>query len=426
MELLIIIILVLCNGLFAMSELALLSSRKFKLENARKKGKSGAKTALELAENPTKFLSTVQIGITVIGILLGIYSGENITNDVAVYFREFDLTRPYADTIATFAVLLVITYLSIVLGELFPKRVGMTYPEPIAMTVAKPMSILSRISSPFVWLLTATNNFLLTIFGIKTSQDNSVSEEEIKSIIAESTESGEIDEIEQNIVERVFELGDRKVNSLLTHRGDLIYFDINDSWVTVKKKINEEKHSSYLVCKNHNIDDVLGIVILKDLFGDHEKSFKLQNYLKQPVFLNEQLTAYKVLEKFQSHKMHYGVVVDEYGSTQGMVTMDDVVDALIGDTTQADQVEYSIVQRDENTWLVDGVYSLLEFQKYFQLNLDDDLLERYATVAGIFLHINNDLPLVGDKVKLEDLTLEVMDKDGQKIDKVLVTKGKEI
>lgn len=407
-----------------MSELSLVSSRKFKLENAKKKGKAGAKTALELSENPTKFLSTVQIGITVIGILLGIYSGENITNDVTDYISNFDTLKPYAHSIGTFLVLVFITFLSIVLGELFPKRIGMTYPEPIAMLVAKPMHLLSKITSPFVWLLTVTNNMLLTVFGIRKTQDSIVSEEEIKSIIAASTESGEIDEIEQDIVERVFELGDKKVNSLLTYRSDLVYFNISDTWETVKMKINSEKHSSYLVCDNDNIDEIIGIVILKDLFGDNEESFSLQHYLKQPIYINEQLSAYNVLAKFQKEKMHYAVVIDEYGSTKGMVTMDDLVDALIGDTTQDSQAEYLITQRDENSWLVDGLYNLSEFQKYFELELEEEMLSRYTTISGIFLYTNNELPEVGDKVIIDNYVIEVVDKDGQKLDKVMVTKIK--
>ena len=422
MEIVIIIILVLLNGVFAMSELSLVSSRKFKLENAKKKGKTGANTALELSENPTKFLSTVQIGITVIGILLGIYSGENITSNVTNYISTFDILKPYAKSIGTFIVLVFITFLSIVLGELFPKRIGMTYPEPIAMLVAKPMQILSKITSPFVWLLTITNNVLLNIFGIKKTQDSIVSEEEIKSIIAESVEGGEIDEIEQDIVERVFELGDKKANSLLTYRSDLIYFSISDNWETVKMKINNEKHSSYLVCENGNIDEIVGIVLLKDLFGVVEGSFSLKQYLKQPIFINEQLSAYHLLAKFQKEKMHCGVVIDEYGSTKGIITLDDLVDALIGDTSDESQTEYGIIQRNENSWLVDGWFSLSEFQKYFDLELEEEMISKYSTITGIFLHTNNEHPEVGHSITIDNYAIEVVDKDGQKLDKVLVTK----
>jgi len=224
MELLIIIGLVLLNGIFAMSEMSLVSSRKFKLESARKKGNKGAKTALEMAENPTRFLSTVQIGITLIGVLLGIYSGEKLTGGVEAFFSRFESLRPFAHNLAVGGVVVFITYLSIVLGELFPKKLGLTFPEPIAMLFSRPMNILSKITAPFVWLLTTTNNLLLRIFGIKANLDSAVSEEEIKSIVRESAEGGEIQDIEHNIVERVFELGDRKANTLMAHRSDLAFF----------------------------------------------------------------------------------------------------------------------------------------------------------------------------------------------------------
>lgn len=423
MEILIIIGLVLINGVFSMSEMSLVSSRKFKLESARKKGSSGAKTALELYENPTKFLSTVQIGITLIGILLGVYSGENLTNDVEDFINKFELIAPFSHSIAVGIIVVFVTYVTIVLGELLPKRLGMTFPEPIAILLAKPMKILSVITSPFVWLLTTSNNLLLKILGIKKTTDSKVSEEEIKSIIKESAAGGEIQDIEQDIVERVFELGDRKVNSLYTHRSQIVFIDTNDSWDTVKRKINEEKHSAYPVCENNNLDDIIGVVLLKDLFTPTiNENFDIKNFIKKPVFLNESSYAYKVLEIFKKEKMHYGIVVDEYGSTVGMVTMDDVVDALVGDMTENDQYEFQITQRDENSWLVDGQYSFIEFLKHFDLNIEVSKQYKFTTIAGLLIHTNNSLPNVGDKFQFENYEIEIVDKDGQRIDKIMVTK----
>ena len=220
-----------------MSEMSLVSSRKFKLENAGKKGSSGAKKALELSEHPTKFLSTVQIGITLIGILLGVYSGENLTNDFQGFLSRFVLTEPYSKSLATAGIVLFITYLSILLGELLPKRIAMTYPETVITMVAKPMDILSKITSPFVWLLSTSNNLILKLLGIKSSSESIVTEEEIKSIIKESAQEGEIDIIEHNIVERVFELGDRKINTLLTHRTAMTFFSTEDSLPEILVKI---------------------------------------------------------------------------------------------------------------------------------------------------------------------------------------------
>lgn len=423
MEILIIIGLVLINGIFSMSEMSLVSSRKFKLESARKKGSKGAKIALELSENPTKFLSTVQIGITLIGILLGVYSGENLTNDVSGFFSKFEFTEPFSHNIAVGVIVVFVTYLTIVLGELLPKRLGMTFPEPIAIVLAKPMKILSVITSPFVWMLTTTNNLLLNIMGIRKTTDSKVSEEEIKSIIKESAAGGEIQDIEQDIVERVFELGDRKVNSLYTHRSQIVFIDTTDSWDTIKSKINEEKHSAYPVCENNNLDDIIGVVLLKDLFTPTTNdNFDIKNFIKKPVFLNESSYAYKVLEIFKKERMHYGIVVDEYGSTIGMVTMDNVVDALVGDVTENDQYEFQITQRDENSWLVDGQYSIIEFLKHFDLNIDVRQQYKFATIAGLLIYTKNSLPNVGDKFQFDDYEIEIVDKDGQRIDKIMVTK----
>jgi putative hemolysin len=423
MEILIIIGLILLNGMFSMSEMSLVASRKFKLENAKKKGSLGAKAALELSENPTKFLSTVQIGITLIGILLGVYSGENLTNNVVDFLMQFDISETLAHHLATGIIVIFVTYLSIVLGELLPKRLGMAFPESIAIFLAKPMKVLSFVTSPFVFLLTTSNDLLLRLMGIKNTNESRVSEEEIKSIIKDSADGGEIQDIEHNIMERVFELGDRKVNTLLTHRKDLVCFNDDDSWETIKHKINSEKHSAYPVIVNKNLDDIIGIVLLKDLFTPTtNEDFKINNFLKEPIYFNEGAYAYNVLETFKKQKIHYGIVVDEFGVTQGMVTMDDVVDALVGPVTEIDQEDYQIIQRNENSWLVDGQYSIIDFVKYFELDLRGDYQSEYTTVAGMIIYHKNELPAVGQKIVIDNYELEIIDKDGQRIDKIMVTR----
>jgi len=265
-EILIILLLVLLNGVFAMSELSLVSSRKFKLESLKKQRKLGAKEALALSENPTKFMSTVQIGITLIGVLLGVYGGKNITDDLESLLQQVPFLQPYANSLAVGLVVVAITYLSIVLGELFPKRLGMTFPEQIALRVAKPMVWLSKLTSPFVWLLTVSNDFLLWVFQIKRTSDSKISEEELKALIKESAEGGEIMDIEQDIVERVFELGDRRINTLLTHRNELVFFNATDTEEVVRNKISAEKHSAYPLCKEGDLDQIIGMVLVKDLF----------------------------------------------------------------------------------------------------------------------------------------------------------------
>lgn len=406
-----------------MSEMALVASRKFKLESAKKKGNSNAKTALELSENPTKFFSTVQIGITLIGILLGVYSGDKLTGTFADLLAKIPFIASYSSQLATLLVVVFITYLSIVLGELLPKKLGMTFPEPIITIMAKPMRLLSVITSPFVWLLTASNNGILRLLGIKNKSESAVSEEEIKSIIKDSAQGGEIQNIEQNIVERVFEMGDRKVNSLYTHRKNIVFFTLEDTWEEIKYKINHEKHSAYPVSKDGNLENIIGIVLLKDLFTPTtDEVFDIKKYIKQPVYFNENTYAYKVLEMFKSEQIHYGIVVDEFGSVKGMVTMDDVLDALVGDVSEEYQEDYKIVQRDDNSWFVDGQYSLIDFLKYFDIEWENEDMNKFTTVAGLIIQRTSKVPDIGDKVRIDNLELEVIDKDGQRIDKILVTR----
>lgn len=350
------------------------------------------------------------------------YSGENLTGDVAALISSVPFLQPYANTLAVGLVVVMITYLSIVLGELLPKRIGMTFPEPIAMFLARPMNILSKITSPFVWLLTFSNDLLLKVLGIKNKTDSKISEEELKALIKESAEGGEIMDIEQDIVERVFELGDRRVNTLFTHRSEIVYFNLGDSESIIRQKIREEKHSAYPLCIDDDLDDIIGLVLVKDLFDIlEEEVFDLKKVAKKPLFLNESMFAYQALELFKAKGLHYGLVIDEYGTTVGIVTMDDVVDALVGDSTEQGQDEYQIVARDENSWLVDGQYSMIDFLKYFGLEYPIQT-KNFTTLAGLILHRSPAIPEVGDSVLFQNLKLEVVDKDGQRIDKVMVTR----
>ncbi|WP_339876015.1 hemolysin family protein [uncultured Algoriphagus sp.] len=422
MEIIIILLLILLNGVFAMSELALVSARKFKLENQKKRVVSGAKAALELSANPGRFLSTVQIGITLIGILLGVYSGDNLTENFAVWIASIEILRPYAHPLAVGIIVLLVTYLSIVLGELFPKRLGMTFPEGIAAMVSRPMILLSKITSPFVWLLTASNDLLLRLFGIKHKSENAVSEEEIKSIIRESAEGGEIMNIEQDIVQRVFELGDRKINSLFTHRSEMVCFDVNDDEKIIRDKINQEKHSAYPLVMNDDLDAIVGLVLVKDLFDKRlSDKFDLRTIAHKPLYLNETMFSYQALELFKIRQLHYGIVVDEYGATVGIITLDDIVDALVGDTSEPNQEEFQIQQREDGTWLIDGQLPVHDFEKFFDTGMDFKN-KSFTTVAGLILHKSQTIPEEGKYVDVEGYRLEVLDKDGPRIDKILVKK----
>ncbi len=424
MEILIILFLILLNGIFSMSEIALISARKNRLETAAKKGNKNAKAALDLANSPNEFLSTVQIGITLIGILTGIYSGDKITTDVQNFIATFEALSPYSDSIAVGIVVVTLTFFSLVLGELLPKRIGLNYPESIAKAVAFPMKIVSTVTMPFIWLLTTSTDFLLKMLQIKPTADGKVTEEEIKAIIKEGTEVGEVQEIEQDIVERVFHIGDRKVNSLMTHRSDIVYLSLEDTKEEIKAKVIDELHSVYPVCED-NLDNVIGLVLLKDLFVSFESgTFDLKSITRDAVYLIEQTSAYKALENFKTSKMHYAFVVDEHAIFQGVITLNDILEALVGDASDFDEDEYKLVANEDGTWLVDGQYSLHDFLTFFDL---DELINDYevTTVSGFFITELGNIPNEGDKIIWNKLDLEALVMDGAKIDKVLIKQYKE-
>ena len=406
-----------------MSEIALISSRKTRLENAAKKGNKNAQVALDLANSPNKFLSTVQIGITLIGILTGIFSGDKITTDVRTFVEGFATLKPYAETISVGIVVVVLTFFSLVLGELLPKRIGLNHPESIAKSVAMPMKIISVITAPFIWLLTITTEFLLKVLNIKPSADGKVTEEEIKAIIKEGTDGGEVQEIEQDIVERVFHIGDRKVNSLMTHRKSVVYLPLNSNKEQVKDLMLKELHSIYPVYGN-NYDDIRGVVNLKNIFSHFEKeNFNLSEIMTEAPFIMEQTTAYKALENFKKSGIHYAFVSDEYGDFQGVITLNDILEALVGDASEFYKEDFKLQEREDGSWLVDGHYSLHDFLTYFEL---DDLINDYevTTVSGLIMTELSHIPKQGEKLIWQKYELEVIDMDGVKIDKVMVKKLK--
>lgn len=424
MELLIIFFLIILNGVFSMSEIALISARKSRLEIAAKKGQKNAKVALDLLNNPNKLLSTVQIGITLISILTGIYSGDKITQDVQVFILKFSVLTPYAHSIAVGVVVIILTFFSLVFGELLPKRIGLNYPEAIAKSMAMPMKIVSQVTAPFIWLLTIATDGLLKLFDIKPTADGKVTEDEIKAIIKEGTEVGEVQEIEQDIVERVFHIGDRKVNSLMTHRNEIVFLSLSDSVAELKAKVLNQIHSFYPVC-NSSLDDLIGVVLLKDLFVNFEKNtFKLKDICKKADFLIEQTSAYKALENFKKSKVHYAFVVDEYAIFQGIITLNDILEALVGDAADFDIDEYQLITNQDGTWLVDGQYSLHDFLTFFDM---DQVTNEYevTTVSGFFATELGKIPQQGEKIIWNKLELEAQKMEGNLIDKVLIKPFKE-
>ncbi|ATL47586.1 hemolysin [Chitinophaga caeni] len=419
MEVVIILILILLNGIFSMSEIALVSARKVRLENAANKGDEKAKRALKLASNPDTFLSTVQIGITLIGILTGVYSGEKLKVDIQEFFNQFAVLQPYSSAIATTVIVIIITYFSLILGELVPKRIGLTNPETIAKNVAGPMSLLSRITWPFIWLLSTSTNLIVKLFNIKKTSDSLVTEEEIKAIINEGTNSGAIEETEQEIIERVFHLGDRNITSLMTHRTDIVWLDQDETPDSYKPKITKSTHSVYPVCSGQ-IDNVKGIILIKDLYAAGDYAV-LMDIMRKPLFIPENNSAYQVLEKFKETQVHAAFIVDEYGTFLGMITLNDILEAIVGDMPETGQDDYTMVKREDGSYLVDAQIPFYDFLSEF--DKEEWMVEfeqEFDTLAGFILHNLEHIPQTGETLEWRGFTFEIVDMDAHRIDKILV------
>lgn len=421
MEFIIIIGLVLLNGLLSMSEIALVSSRKARLESQAKKGKKSAQKALELSKEPDRFLSTIQIGITLIGILTGLFSGEAFSGALAGVLSNISFVEPYALAVSKLIIVVVVTYLTLVLGELVPKRIGMSFAEQVAMAFAKPMDILSKITAPFVWILSKSTKAVVTLIGLNHAGDyNKVTEEEIKAIVHEGFEGGEVQEVEQDIVERVFHLGDRTVGSIMTHRSELVCIDMSDNTDVIREKVKANLYNAYPVI-SEKLDNIQGVVFLKELFGYIESAdFSISKILHPAHFVQENMSVYKALEQLRQSRVKYGIVTDEFGSVQGIVTFKDIVDALVGEVNEIDE-EPEIIKRSDGSVLVDGQCSFYRFLEYFDM---EDLYEEndYNTLSGLILEVLERVPATGDRFEWMGFAFEIVDMDGARIDKVLVRK----
>ena len=420
MEIFIIVGLILLNGVLSMSEIALVSARKTRLDVEAKKGNKSAQTALKLAGEPDRFLSTIQIGITLIGILTGLYSGEAFAYDLAEVVALVPVLEPYALGLSKAAIVVSVTYLTLIMGELVPKRIGMGYSERVSMLVAKPMYLLSKLASPFVWLLSKSTALVIKVTGIKGNEGSKVTEEEIKAVVKEGFDGGEVQEVEQDIVERVFNLGDRNVGSIMTHRSDIVWLDLTDSIDKIREKVQENLFNIYPVA-SEEFDNFKGVVYLKDLFGRiDEPGFSLEQVVRPAQYLPENQSVYNALEQFKQARVKYGIVTDEFGCIQGIVTLKDIMEGLIGQVPEVGE-EAEITERADGTWLVDGQYSFYDFLEYF--DLEDLYAEHdYNTLSGLILEILERVPKTGETLTWLNFRFEIVDMDGARIDKVLVRK----
>ena len=420
----ILLVLIIINGLMVMSEIALISAKKSRLEQHAAKGDENAKTALKLQEKPEVFLSTAQTFITVIAILEGVYSAERFNRYLTPTIEKVEFFKPYAATIATVFIIIIVTFISIVFGELLPKRIAMIKAETIARGSAKPMHFLSRLSFPIVWLLSRVTNLIFKVFNIKQSSDNKVTEEEIKAMVSEGSEHGAIEEEEKEIIERVFHLGDRNITSLMTHRTDIVWFDVNEDITSIKDKIREYLHSVYPLCDG-DIDNIKGVVYIKDMYLNPEAS--LNDLCKKALFVPENNTAYKVLEKFKETKIHYAFIVDEYGTMNGMITINDILKAIVGEMPEDKDDDYTIVERKDGTYLVDAQIQFYDFLTRFEkTDWMNEGEQEFDTLAGFILYELKHIPGTGETFEWRGFDFEIIDMDGQRIDKVLVKASDEI
>jgi len=419
MEIFILLVLIFINGLFVMSEIALVSVRKSRLESMAEKGDEKARKALELSNNPEVFLSAAQIGITLIAILTGVYSGDRFSVYLIPFFEQFDFLKSYAENISIAIVVIIVTFLSIIFGELIPKQIGLLRAERISKLVAGPMRNFATFTHPIVWSLNKISTLFFRIFNIKKSKDDAVTEEEIKTLITEGTEAGTIDEAEQEIIERVFHLGDRNITSLMTHRSDIIWFNLDDTEEKIKEKIINEPHSVYPICDN-DIDELKGVVTIKDLYvADDMTQFK--ELMKPAMFVPENNSAYQVLEKFKESREHSCFIVDEYGTVLGLITLNDILEAIVGEMPQPDVPDYEIQEREDGSYLVDGQIPFYDFLTRFdKTEWMNEGEHEFDTLAGFILHELERIPSTGDKFDWKGFTIEIIDMDGHRIDKVLI------
>lgn len=427
MEIVILIALILLNGLFAMSEIALISVRKSSLSNDARHGSRSARIALKLANDPDKFLSTVQIGITLIGILTGIYSGDVLAADFGNAFISAGMPASYAYPIAQALIVIAVTFLTLIFGELVPKRIGMSASVRTAKWLARPMYWLSAIASPFVWILAKSTSLIFNLLHINTTEEK-ITEEEIKSMIDEGTENGEVQEVEQDIVERVFSLGDRSISTIMTYRSDITFIDIDMSNKQIHDIVCHHLYQVYPVTQNNTLDNIIGVVYLKDLFGKLENiSFNLRDVIRPAHYFHENTDVYNVLDQIRRNNMKYGFICDEFGCLQGIITMKDLLEALVG-ALPGDSEEPDIMPRKDGSWLVDGQCSFYDFLSHFEMA---ELYPNYNynTLSGLILQYLGHIPRTGETMQWNNFTLEIIDMDGARIDKVLVnqtdkTKGK--
>lgn len=421
MEILIIVVLAVLNGVFAMSEAAVISSRKARLQQLIDKGDENARAALLLAENPNRFLSTVQVGITLIGQLSGAFAGATIAEALALNFVGTPIA-PYAQAVSFTLVVLLTTYLSLIIGELVPKRLALQSPERIASIIAPPMQVLSRITSPIVWFLSTSTSLVLRLLGVRETGDSPVTEEEIQVMIQQGIDAGVFEESEHDMVQGVFRLDIRRVSNLMTPRTEVVWLNTRDSNEGNQKIIMDSHHSRFPLCDN-DLDHVIGIVQTKDILSRlfSGQSFDLRAVMKEPVFVPESMNASKLLDVFRESGKNSALVIGEYGGLEGMITIQDILEDIVGDIE-----EPTTTQREDGSWLVDGMIPIDDFRQLINVDEIPGAHDTFETLAGFVMTQQGNIPKEGDTFVWNKFHFEVMDMDGNRIDKILVVPPKPV
>jgi magnesium and cobalt exporter, CNNM family len=424
LELGIILLLVLANGVFAMSEISIVAARKIRLQQRAEEGDHRAKLALALAHAPEQFLSTVQVGITLVGVLAGAYGGATLAEKLAGVLTPFAPVAPYANGVALGLVVAGITLMSIILGELVPKSIGLRYPESIASWVARPMTILSRVGGPVIRGLTASTNAIMRLAGFKPVTGPSLTEDEIRAVISEGAESGVLEQAEETIVQRVFQLGDQRVAAIMTPRVDIEWVDVNISVAELREFLMSHSHTEFVVCEA-DLEHVLGTVRAADLLPAVLKGGRLdlRTLLRDPLFVPDSMHAFKLLEAFRESHRHLALVMDEFGAVEGLVSVGDLLEGLVGALPgDASEAEGSFVARGEHSWLVDGSAAMDEVVSKLDLAVPEGEAGAYHTLAGFVMARLGHVPRVADAFDYNNLRFEVVDMDGRRVDKVMVTR----
>jgi len=419
-EIFIIIIFNFINGIFALSEIALVSVKKQRMIQLAEKGNARARKVLQLLKNPENFLSAVQIGITLIGIVSGVYGGATLTDNFRPVVEQFEVLRPYAGQIAYVLVVALITYLSIVIGELIPKTLAMKFAEPVALSIAGFIIIFSKFARPFVWLLTTTTNLVFRVLGIKPAEEEKITEEELRYVIKTAGKQGLYEKEESDIHNNAISFADLRAKTLMTHRLEVEWVDVSDPFEKIEATLLQSNHFQFPVCDDKH-DNILGYLHVKDFFSKkNEPGFQVRSIIREPIFIPESQFAIDILQQFKKQRCYFGIIIDEFGAFEGIITLHDLAEALVGDLPDQGEALPEIISRTDGSLLVGGSVTVYALNHFLKIDFIPEKTTFYTSVAGFVIHETERIPDVGEQIEFNGRRIEIVDRDGVRIDKVII------